>query len=113
MVKTEFKEVFNSQKLKAYIAIPEFFQNQYCYCFVCYGVPDKEFAERLVDDLRKFGVPCWLYSMDYTSGEWTWREITQKRREADKMIVLCSAKSLIRGDVLKEIEEQIDETPEK
>ena len=29
------------------------------------------------------------------------------------MIVVCSAKSLIRDGVLKEIEEQIDEDPEK
>jgi len=86
---------------------------EYCYCFVCYGTPNKKFAEKLVNDLRKLGVPCWLYSMDYTPGKWTWREITQKRREADKMIVICSAKSLIRDGVLKEIEEQIDENPEK
>lgn len=37
----------------------------------------------------------------------------QKRREAEKMIVLCSAKALVRDGVLKEIEEQIDEDPDK
>ena len=37
----------------------------------------------------------------------------EKRREAEKMIVLCSAKALIRDGVLKEIEEQIDEDPDK
>jgi uncharacterized protein YjbI with pentapeptide repeats len=86
---------------------------EYCRCFICYGAPDTEFAEKLVDDLRKLGVSCWLYSMDSTPGERTWSEITKKRREADKMIVLCSDKSLIRDGVLKEIEEQIDENPEK
>ena len=82
-------------------------------CFVCYGEPDKEFAEKLVRKLRRFGVPCWVYSMDYTPGERLWREINKQRKSADKMVVLCSAKSLVRDGVLKEIEEQIDEDPEK
>lgn len=86
---------------------------KYCSCFVCYGQPDLAFAERLVKDLRASGVSCWLYSMDSTPGKRVWGEITQRRREAEKMIVLCSAKSLIRDGVLKEIEEQIDENPEK
>lgn len=86
---------------------------QYCTCFVCYGQPDLGFAERLVKDLKARGVSSWLYSMDYTPGEKTWGEIIQKRREAEKMIVLCSASALIRGGVLKEIEEQKDEDPDK
>lgn len=86
---------------------------QYYTCFVCYGHPDLGFAERLVKDLKAMGIPCWLYSMDYTPGKKVWGEIIQKRREAEKMIVLCSAKSLVRDAVLKEIEEQIDENPDK
>jgi len=66
-----------------------------------------------VADLRQKGVPCWSYSLDYTPGVRTWMEIGMRRREAEKMIVLCSAQSLIRDGLLKEIEEQIDENPEK
>jgi hypothetical protein len=95
-------------------ALPEIVAGiAYCTCFVCYGEPDKEFAEQLVKDLRAEEIGCWIYSMDATPGKKIWREITQKRREADKMIVLCSAKSLIRDAVKKEIEEQLDEEPEK
>jgi hypothetical protein len=86
---------------------------QYASAFVCYGEPDKAFAERLKNDLVARGVPCQIFSLDATPGEPTWREVSQKRREAEKMIVLCSAPSLIRSGVLKEIEEQIDEDPDK
>lgn len=85
----------------------------YCNCFVCYGEPDTSFAEKLVQDLRAEEIGCWIYSMDSTPGEKIWKEITRKRREADKMIVLCSVKSLIRDGVKKEIEEQMDEDPER
>ncbi len=86
---------------------------KYCSCFVCYGSPDLDFAERLVKDLKVKGVSCWLYSLDSTPGKKTWGEITLRRREAEKMIVLCSVKSLIRDGVKKEIEEQKDEDPDK
>jgi hypothetical protein len=88
-------------------------EDPYYPCFICYGEPDRAFAEKLVTDLRSRGVACWLYPMDYTPGVRTWREIAYERRRADKMIVLCSAKSLIRDNVLKEIEEQVDEDPDK
>jgi len=95
-------------------ALPQILSEvKYHSSFVCYGKPDEEFAEKLVNELRAQGVPCWLYKMDKTPGERTWKEIGQKRREADKMIVLCSSKSLKRRGVLKEIEEQVDEDPEK
>lgn len=86
---------------------------QYCSCFVCYGQPDLAFAKKLVKDLKAKGVSCWLYSLDFTPGKKTWGEITLRRREAEKMIVLCSVKSLMRDGVKKEIEEQIDEEPDK
>lgn len=86
---------------------------KYCLCFICYGEPDRAFAEMLRNDLMTRGVSCWLYSMDATPGERTWREIGEKRRGAERMVVLCSVKALIRDGVLKEIEEQIDEEPDK
>ena len=86
---------------------------EYHPAFVSYGEPDVAMAEKLVTDLRERGVSCWVYKLDSTPGESTWREISQKRSEADKFIVLCSAAALIRPTVLKEIEEQIDDDPEK
>ena len=86
---------------------------KYCSAFVSYGNPNKEFAEKLCKDLEKKGVTCWLYSLDYTPGEKTWREISEKRRGSEKMILICSFQSLIRDAVKKEIEQQIDENPDK
>ncbi len=86
---------------------------KYHSCFVSYGEPDREFAERLAGNLKASGVSCWLYSMDATPGKRTWQEIRQKRREAERMIVLCSGNSMVRDGVRKEVEEQIDEDSEK
>jgi len=88
-------------------------QVKYCTAFICYGEPDLSFAKRLTQDLKNKGVSCWLYSMDATPGERTWKEIVERRREAEKMIALCSAEALVRDGVLKEIEEQKDEDPDK
>lgn len=86
---------------------------KYRTAFIAYGEPDVSFARKLHDDLINNRVSCWLYKTDKTIGERTWREISIKRREAEKMIVICSAKSLIRDGLLKELEEQVDEDPEK
>lgn len=85
----------------------------YHSCFVSYGESDRQFAEKLVGDLRLRGVSCWLYSNDATPGRRTWSEIGQSRRDADKFVVLCSADALVRDGVLKEVEEQIDEDLDK
>lgn len=86
---------------------------KYYSCFISYGEPDLEFATELNEALKANGVSCWLYRLDATVGKRAWGEIMEKRREADKTVVLCSAKALVRQGVLKEIEEQIDEDPDK
>ena len=86
---------------------------KYYPCFISYGQPDLAFAQKLYADLEARGVSCWLYAMDATPGARNWKEIGDKRRGADKVLVLCSAPSLIRDGVLKEIEEQIDDDPDK
>ena len=86
---------------------------QYYSTFICYGQPDLSFAQKLYDELKAKGVSCWLYHMDATVGKRTWEEIGGKRRENEKMVVLCSAAALVRDGVLKEIEEQIDEDLDK
>ena len=95
-------------------ALPEIITAmKYCSCFVCYGEPDKLFAEKLVKNLKSKGVQSWIFSLDATPGQKLWKQLSEKRRKLDKMIVLCSAKSLVRHGVKKELEEQIDEDAEK
>ncbi len=86
---------------------------QYYSCFVAYGEPDVAFARELCEHLTGKGVSCWLYEMHATPGQRTWTEIVRRRREADKVVVVCSADALVRDGVLKEIEEQVDEDPDK
>lgn len=86
---------------------------KYHTCFIAYGQPDLELARKLYEALNARGVSSWLYDMDATPGERTWGEILTKQREAEKTVVLCSAAALVRDGVLKEIEEQIDQDPDK
>ncbi len=88
-------------------------ETKYFNCFISYGQPDEKFATKLKEDLTSRGATCWLYKLDNTPGERTWKEIGQKRREAEKVVVICSANALVRDGVRKELEEQIDEEPDK
>jgi hypothetical protein len=86
---------------------------RYYTCFLAYGEPDKTFAERLNNDLKTKGVSRWFFHEDSVAGESLWKEINQERKKAEKMIVLCSANGLVRDGLLKEVEEQLDEDPDK
>ncbi len=86
---------------------------EYYSCFVSYGEPDHKFAVRLAKDLKRLGVDCWVYPIDSTPGEKLWKEIKQKMAELDKVIIICSAKSLLKDGFLKEIEEQVDINSDK
>jgi hypothetical protein len=90
-----------------------FYSSNYLSCFIAYGQPDEQFAARLNKDLRSEGVYCWLYLSDASVGSRTWQEITEKRRATKKMVVICSGASLIRDGLLKELEDQIHEDPDK
>jgi hypothetical protein len=63
--------------------------------------------------LNARGVETWLYEMDATAGARTWREISDRRRAAGRIITICSTSALLRDGVLKELEQQIDEDPDK
>ncbi len=82
-------------------------------CFICYGDPDEAFAKKLKNALDSEKIKTWIYSMDNTPGRRTWQEIIDNRRASNKVLVICSKASLKRDGTLKEIEQQIDENPEK
>jgi len=82
-------------------------------CYISYGEPDLRFAKRLHENLRAAGVSCWLREMHMWPEIRTWQCTGWKRREADRMVILCSARSLVRDAVRKEIDNQIDENPDK
>ena len=97
-------------------ALPEIVDEIKHYsCFVAYGAPDRAFAEKLLNTLRSSGISSWLYPMEYiqTPGEPTLREMERVLRGVDKVIVLCSARSLGRSDVSREIEDWIEGEPDR
>jgi hypothetical protein len=75
--------------------------------------PNTVTARKIHDDLVASGVSCWLFELDSTPGERTQHEIKQRLRAAEKVVVLCSAASLVREGVLIELEELIDDNPDK
>ena len=82
-------------------------------CFISYGEPDTAFADRLKQDLEEIGVRCWHYPSDSSKNERTWKEIAQERRQADRVLAICSVEALIRDGVVRELEAQLDEEPDK
>jgi 1-acyl-sn-glycerol-3-phosphate acyltransferase len=73
----------------------------------------KGFAKKLCEDLKARGVSCWFFPEDAKVGSPLWREIGKARRGADKVIITCSADSLVRDGLLKEIEETADDDPSR
>ena len=82
-------------------------------CFISYGQPDAKIARRLYDALRNMGIEVWLYEMNSTVGKRIWKEIKEQMRSSGRLLVICSAESLKRDGVLKEIETQVDDEPDK
>jgi TIR domain/Pentapeptide repeats (8 copies) len=86
---------------------------QYDSCFISYGEPDRATAERLNGDLKARGINCWTYALDATPGRRTRHEIKSMLSEADRVVVLCSHRALVREGVLDELADVIDDDPEK
>ena len=80
---------------------------KYYTCFISYGERDKAFAEKLQGDLVARGVSCWMFSLDATPGKPVQSDIRENLGTMEKMVVICSARSLVRPGVLKELKAQI------
>ena len=72
--------------------------------FLSYGGPDEEKAEALRTDLAKKGVNTWWFPSDAQWGEKIYHEISRNIKIYDRLLLLCSRRSLIRNGVLHELE---------
>lgn len=79
-------------------------KGKYYTCMISYGACDKEFADRLENDLKARHVQCWKYESDAIAGRGVWDNIDRAISAYDKVIVVCSRGSLSRPGVIREIE---------
>ncbi len=77
---------------------------QFYECFISFSESDDLFAQRLYNDLQGEGVRCWRWKEDATIGRPLMKEIDEAIRVYDKLIVICSEKSLNSPAVIREIE---------
>jgi hypothetical protein len=80
---------------------------QFYTCFISFTEADDDFSVRLYNDLQAGGVRCWRWKEDARWGRTLMGEIDKAVRIYDKLIVICSEKSLNAPAVLREIEHAV------
>lgn len=85
-------------------------------CFISYSWNDKEFANRLCEDLEQVGVQCWLDAKELTVGASISGTIRKAIQAHDRVVVVLSQASVRSSWVRQEIKnasrlEQARKTP--
>lgn len=75
--------------------------------FISYGHPDTAFARRLRDDLHRNGVTTFFFEYDAVPGDRLHRVMREGVNKYDRIILICSERSLDRRGVKNEIEETL------
>jgi uncharacterized protein YjbI with pentapeptide repeats len=75
--------------------------------FISYGSPDVEFARKLKKSLTKNGVSTWFFEDDADFGQKLHKMMRENIRKYDRVLLICSEKSLTRPGVLNEIEQTL------
>lgn len=83
-------------------------------CFISYGTPNLDFARSIHDYVTNvLGMEVFFYPAENTPGDSIWREIIEKLGTVDKVLVVCSARSLQRDGFLREIDHLARHDPSK
>ncbi len=86
----------------------------YYSCFISHSSQDKDFCQRLYNDLQAAGVRCWLASEDLKIGDRFWERIDESIRLHDKLLIVLSEHSVerawVRREVLSALEKE-DQSP--
>lgn len=77
---------------------------QFQTCFISYTEADDLISERLYNDLQATGVRCWRWREDAPWGKTLMKSVDEAVRMYDKLVVICSEKSLQAPPVIREIE---------
>lgn len=75
----------------------------YYSCFISHSSKDKDFCQRLYNDLQGAGVRCWLDSEDLKIGDKFWERIDDSIRLHDKLLVVLSEQSIASDWVEREV----------
>lgn len=78
-------------------------------CFISYSNNDKDFAQRLYNDLQSVGVRCWFAPEDLKIGDRFRLRIDQEIRLRDKFLVIISSNSINSEWVGDEVEAALEE----
>lgn len=76
--------------------------------FISYGAPDALFALRVYESLRAHGVTAFIFQEDARPGTRLTHEIFDQIQRHDRILLVCSKRSLTRPGVLNEIRETLD-----
>ena len=83
---------------------------RYFSCFISYSTADREFAERLFNDLQHKGVRCWFAPEDIRIGEKIRQSIDSGIRNRERLLVVLSKSSMespwVEGEVEMAFEEE-------
>lgn len=76
--------------------LPDFFSTaiRFFPVFLSHSAKDKEFARKLYDDLIKRGILVWFDEINLKPGDDAYESISRGISHFDKMILVCSQKSL-------------------
>lgn len=76
--------------------------------FICYGGPDEASAAVINGRIKSKGVETWFFPLDYPPGEKLHRMMHDGVNQHDRVLLVCSEKSLTRPGVLNEIERVLE-----
>lgn len=80
--------------------------------FISYGGPDEEFARGLNEHLQDAGVDTFFFPDKASPGQRLHRTMSEGVRRYDRVVLICSMKSLSRPGVLNELEQVLQREAE-
>lgn len=73
-------------------------------CFISYAEPDDAFSKQLLADLQSSGVRCWRWKENAPGGKRLRKSIHEAIQHYDRLILICSERSLKSPLVTEEVE---------
>ena len=78
-------------------------------CFISFSGNDRDFVEKIGDDLQREGIRCWYAPEEMKMGDAIRQQVDQQIRVQDKLVVVLSKFSVESPWIQKEVEAAIKE----